>query len=269
MYDTLQLLNYRVMPGGGLGFHAIASKTTTLDLLGGLGYTRESYYDGTANNLLTATVGDEFTHKFTAEHFDYPEPVLPAVAERHQQLPRELQRRPRDQVESDWMTANVNFLDQYVNQPVPGNKYNDIIFHHWTWASPSEPRKVDCVSEKRGRVARLQRSNSFGDRAELRRRTLNDLAKHVPVFSLRAGDAKSVFLNDAIFHSAAGRISQGFDTLRRHPSKLAVANAPALDPRMAKSSASASVSPKKIRQADVVAFGRRDLFHGLGRHLRH
>ncbi len=28
----------------------------------------------------------------------------------------------------DWLTANTNFLDQYVNQPVPGNKYNDIIF---------------------------------------------------------------------------------------------------------------------------------------------
>ena len=66
MYDTLQFLNYRVMPGGGLGYHAIASKTTTLDLLGGLGYTRESYYVGPPNNLFTATLGDEFTHKFTA-----------------------------------------------------------------------------------------------------------------------------------------------------------------------------------------------------------
>src|ERR1017187_7407095 len=66
MYDTLQLLNYRFMPGGGLGYHAIDSKTTTLDLLGGLGYTRESYYNGTVNNLLTATLGDEFSHKFTA-----------------------------------------------------------------------------------------------------------------------------------------------------------------------------------------------------------
>ncbi len=81
MYDTLQLLNYRFMPGGGLGFHAIASQTTTLDLLGGLGYTRESYYNGTVNNLLTATLGDEFSHKFTADYFDYPEPLLPALAE--------------------------------------------------------------------------------------------------------------------------------------------------------------------------------------------
>jgi hypothetical protein len=26
-----------------------------------------------------------------------------------------------------WMTANVNFLNQYVSQPVPGNKKNNVI----------------------------------------------------------------------------------------------------------------------------------------------
>jgi hypothetical protein len=36
-YDELQDLNYRIMPGGGFGFHAIASEKTTLDLLAGLG----------------------------------------------------------------------------------------------------------------------------------------------------------------------------------------------------------------------------------------
>ena len=37
-YDELQDLNYRLMPGGGLGLHAIASGKTTLDLLAGFGY---------------------------------------------------------------------------------------------------------------------------------------------------------------------------------------------------------------------------------------
>ena len=64
-YDTLQSLNYRIMPGGGLGFHAIATPRTTLDLLGGLGYTRESYYTGLTNNLFTATLGDELAYKIT------------------------------------------------------------------------------------------------------------------------------------------------------------------------------------------------------------
>ncbi len=105
----------------------IASKTTTLDLLGGLGYTRESYYDGTTNNLLTATLGDEFAHKTYCEHFDNPEPVLPAVAQPDQQLPRELQLWMATKL-NGWLTANMNFHDQYVSEPVPGNKNNDIIF---------------------------------------------------------------------------------------------------------------------------------------------
>jgi putative salt-induced outer membrane protein YdiY len=127
MYDTLQLLNYRFMPGGGLGFHAIATPTTTLDLLGGLGYTRESYYDGTTNNLLTATLGDEFTHKFTA---------TTSITQNLYYLPS-LNDTSNYRVNfsvgiatklNGWMTANANFLDQYNNKPVPGNKYNDILF---------------------------------------------------------------------------------------------------------------------------------------------
>ena len=62
-YDELQDLNYRLMPGGGLGFHAVATPTTTLDLLGGLGYTRESFTTGLTNNFISATLGDEFAYK--------------------------------------------------------------------------------------------------------------------------------------------------------------------------------------------------------------
>ncbi len=127
MYDTLQLLNYRVMPGGGLGYHAIASSATTLDLLGGLGYTRESYYVGPPNNLLTATLGDEFSHKFS--------PAV-SITQNLYYLPS-LNETSNYRVNfnfgiatklNGWMTANANFLDQYVSQPVPGNKNNDILF---------------------------------------------------------------------------------------------------------------------------------------------
>jgi putative salt-induced outer membrane protein YdiY len=127
MYDALQQLNYRFMPGGGLGYHAIASKTTTLDLLGGLGYTRESYYNGTVNNLLTATLGDEFSHKLTK---------TTSITQNLYYLPS-LNDTSNYRVNGSvgiatkingWMTANANFLDQYVSKPVPGNKNNDILF---------------------------------------------------------------------------------------------------------------------------------------------
>jgi putative salt-induced outer membrane protein YdiY len=127
MYDELQLLNYRIMPGGGLGFHAIATPKTTLDLLGGLGYTRESYYNGTTNNLLTLTVGDEFAHKITASTSItqnlYYLPSLNDTSNYRINFSAGIATKI-----NGWMTANANFLDQYVNQPVPGNKYNNILF---------------------------------------------------------------------------------------------------------------------------------------------
>ncbi len=127
MYDALQDLNYRFMPGGGLGFHAVASKSTTLDLLGGLGYTRESYYNGTVNNLLTATLGDEFAHKITASTSItqnlYYLPSLNDTSNYRVNFSAGIATKL-----NGWLTANANFLDQYVNQPVPGNKYNDILF---------------------------------------------------------------------------------------------------------------------------------------------
>lgn len=126
MYDTLQDLNYRIMPGGGVGFHAIASDTTTLDLLGGLGYTRESYFNGTVNNLLTATVGDEFAHKLTPNttitQSVYYLPSLNDTSNYRVNFTAGISTKL-----NGWLTANLNFLDQYVNKPVPGNKYNNVL----------------------------------------------------------------------------------------------------------------------------------------------
>ena len=127
MYDELQDLNYRIMPGGGLGYHAINTSATTLDLLGGLGYTRESYYVGPPNNLLTATLGDEFSHKFS--------PAF-SITQNLYYLPS-LNQTSNYRVNfsfgiatklNGWMTANANFLDQYVSEPVPGNKNNNVLF---------------------------------------------------------------------------------------------------------------------------------------------
>jgi putative salt-induced outer membrane protein YdiY len=131
MYDHLQNLDYRIMPGAGLGYHAIDTPATTLDLLGGLGYTRESYSNGVTNNvtnnLLTATLGDEFTHKF-APNTSITQSLyyLPSLNDTSNYrvnfsfgVATKLHR---------WLTANANFVDQYVSQPLLGNKNNDIIF---------------------------------------------------------------------------------------------------------------------------------------------
>ena len=61
-----QDLNARLSPNGGLGYHLIASQTTTFDVLGGIGYTYENYSTPLTNNFINANVGEEFTHNFTA-----------------------------------------------------------------------------------------------------------------------------------------------------------------------------------------------------------
>ncbi len=132
-YDHAQDLNARISPSGGLGYHLIASKMTTLDLLGGFGYTYESYstgYNGSTtgvtNNLINATIGDEFSHKFTAntsvvqDFYFYPylngiggyQGVFDfGVASKFYRA----------------FTWNLNFGDRYNSRPVAGKKDNDVL----------------------------------------------------------------------------------------------------------------------------------------------
>ena len=73
--NALQDLDLRSIFGGGLGMHAIKSANTTLDLLAGASYTRESFSNvpdpnsttgGTyspTTNTASLTLGDNLTHK--------------------------------------------------------------------------------------------------------------------------------------------------------------------------------------------------------------
>lgn len=126
-YDELQNLNYRVYPNGGLGFHAIATDRTTLDLLGGFGYTRESYTTGLTNNLLTATLGDEFAYKLfkstSLVQNLYYLPSLNDTSIYHINGNFGIATKI-----NGWLTSNLNFNDRYNSAPVLGNKKNDVLF---------------------------------------------------------------------------------------------------------------------------------------------
>jgi putative salt-induced outer membrane protein YdiY len=125
-YDHAQDLDVRISPSGGLGYHLIASPLTTLDLLGGFGYTYEHYSTPITNNLMNATIGDEFMHKFTANTsvnqdfyffpylndgggyrgvFDF------GVASKFYRA----------------FTWNLNFGDRYNSRPPAGKKNNDVL----------------------------------------------------------------------------------------------------------------------------------------------
>jgi putative salt-induced outer membrane protein YdiY len=125
-YDHAQELNERISPSGGLGYHVIASKVTTLDLLGGFGYTYENYFDGTTNNLINATIGDEFSHKFTAntnvvQDF-YFFPYLNGGGGYRGVFDFGMASKFYRAI-----TWNLNFGDRYNSRPVPGKKNNDVL----------------------------------------------------------------------------------------------------------------------------------------------
>src|SRR5207247_7427732 len=60
--DALQWLHLRSALGGGIGLHVINTNVTTLDLLGGLNYTRESYTT-LSRNFAAVTLGEELMQK--------------------------------------------------------------------------------------------------------------------------------------------------------------------------------------------------------------
>lgn len=91
--NSLQNLDLRYILGGGIGYHAIKTANTTLDLLAGINYTHESFSDLMETNAApppatltynhsdssaALTVGDNLTHKlgknsvFTQSFLLYP-----------------------------------------------------------------------------------------------------------------------------------------------------------------------------------------------------
>ena len=125
-YDHAQDLNERIGPSGGLGYHVIASKVTTLDLLGGIGYTYENYFTGETNNLINVTLGEEFTHKFSpnTSMFEnlYFFPYLNESGNYRGNFDFGLASKLYRAI-----TWNLNFGDRYNSKPVAGKKNNDVL----------------------------------------------------------------------------------------------------------------------------------------------
>ncbi len=133
-HDELQGLNLRSIFTGGLGWHWINNPNTTLDLLGGMNYTRETYSGGSTTpgmnvnrNLPGITAGEIFMHKFgaitvvTEDFYFYPD--LSDISQ---------YRFAADAGSvtkiNKWLGWQLSFSDRYVsNPPIVGTKPNDVI----------------------------------------------------------------------------------------------------------------------------------------------
>ena len=133
-YDELQALDLRSIFGGGLGFHAIKTDTTTFDLLAGLNYTHESYSvpfnpaisDDKTRSIAGATVGDDFMHKvgkntvITQNLYFYPD-----LSDTGQY--RGTFNFGTVTKINKWLGWQNSFGDVYVSDPPIGKKKNDIL----------------------------------------------------------------------------------------------------------------------------------------------
>ena len=107
--NALQFLDLRAVYTGGFGYHAIASDTTTLNFLGGINFTHETYSNGTeispgvfasygvTNKFAALTLGEELDAQAGQEHGRDPELLFLSESAGHEPVPRNVQSGNRDQ----------------------------------------------------------------------------------------------------------------------------------------------------------------------------
>lgn len=147
MSNALQFLDLRQVYSGGFGYHAIKSGRTTLDFLGGVNYTHETYSNGTevpptppsttptgifesygvTNRYVALTLGEELNQKLgkstvVTQNFNF-----------YPNLQQTGQYRGTFNLGtvtkiSKWLGWQNQFGDIYVSNPPSGAKKNDVIF---------------------------------------------------------------------------------------------------------------------------------------------
>jgi putative salt-induced outer membrane protein YdiY len=135
VHNALQSLNLQQIYTGGLGWHAINQPNTTLDLLAGINYTRESYSgtlapgtSGTLDrNFPALTLGDDFTKKFGAASTLTQDFTFYPDLNDTSQYRFALDAAWVTQIHK-WMGWQLTLSDRYIsNPPILGTKKNDVV----------------------------------------------------------------------------------------------------------------------------------------------
>jgi putative salt-induced outer membrane protein len=130
--DALQGLNLRSLFGAGLGYHVLKNDNTTLDVLGGINYTRESYTSVSPNpaftrNFAAITLGEELEQKLwkstvlTQKLYFYPDLSGDSGEYRSTFSLGTVTKINK------WLGWQNAFGDIYVTNPPVGKKRNDLM----------------------------------------------------------------------------------------------------------------------------------------------
>jgi len=122
--DRFQALDLQTALGAGMGYHAIKSARTTVDLLVGPDFDRQAFttFDRSSGEIL---LGETVTHKFGSSTFNealFVYPNLTSTGEFRSTFSLGLTTKVTKVL--SWQTS---FNDFYLSNPVPGKKTNDLL----------------------------------------------------------------------------------------------------------------------------------------------
>jgi putative salt-induced outer membrane protein len=126
MSDALQALNLRSVFSGGLGFHAIQKSSTTLDILTGANYTRESY-TLFSRDLVAATLAEELMHKVNKTTVINQKLAFFPDFTNTGEYRTTLDFGTTTKI-NKWFGWQNAFSDVYVTNPPAGKRKNDLLF---------------------------------------------------------------------------------------------------------------------------------------------
>ena len=124
-YDSFQNLDFRFTGGAGLGFHAIKTERTVLDLLLGADYTRESFSNGLTRNSGELNGGDDWSYKISG---------ITSLTQAFRIFDAPSSGRYRVNFDigaattiKKWLSWQVTASDRFLSDPLPGRRKNDVL----------------------------------------------------------------------------------------------------------------------------------------------
>jgi putative salt-induced outer membrane protein YdiY len=126
-YDKFQNLDLRFVLGGGLGFHAVKTERSRLDLLAGADFNHSSFNTPLTRNSAEIYWGDEYSLKLSGassliQSFRMFNDVSDTGTYR---VNFDLGVSTKL---SKWLNWNVALSDRYLNHPAPGRRTNDFLY---------------------------------------------------------------------------------------------------------------------------------------------
>ena len=131
-YDKFQLLDLRVVIGGGVGYHVWSHDASHLSVVAGIDWNRAAF----AASRSTAAFTRNSAEAFWGDDFNYKLSARTSMVETFRMF-NNLSDTGQYRMNGDigattqltkWLNWNVSLSDRYLSNPVPGLKKNDFLY---------------------------------------------------------------------------------------------------------------------------------------------